>query len=764
MKRRQSNSKQMRKEPSQAFENALLGMCLCMLSLRCTFTESPVSRMSMLSFSLFDLSHSLVVSTVLLLVPGLWLLRGLLRGSLVYKSSGLEFGLGLFTVVAAISLAVAADKRAAVSELVMVISPILMCLLLVQVLDSPWKIRLVLAVIAALGLVTAFECADQFFTTNQATIQQYEEDPQTMLEPMGLETGSLDHFLFEHRLYSRGVNGFFTTRNSAGSFLLMAFVAALALCTETVTVQRKQAVTGVNSLVCIACATAILGALLLTKSKGAIAGCLLLIGGLAAFRRFRPTFRRHGLRLILGGIALAAIGSTVLVCYGLKHGRLPGGNSMLVRWQYWRATGQMIAEHPWLGIGAGNFAHYYHQYKAPEAIESVSDPHNLVLSLWAQYGPLGLIAVFALVVLPLKRLVSAFAVAPSPLSDPGRSSAKRRLYGYVFTISTFMLVVRPLLSSLAFSAPIVVLLTVLIHTLIFSVGLFFLNGLSLENCTGSQTDDPIFGIAPVLFCMVLSIGLANMTDFALFEPGVWTCFWTLMACLIALSSLANPACRRALDISRRAKLIAIPTLILCTCFFLSVAVLPVIHSAISISRSNTALSQGRPDQAHAHLFEAARRDRLTDAAWYRNGRMYLHQYDQAPENTQLLKQAKTCFTEALSCNPRNFKNYEKLSDTLTHLGAYEEAHQAASRAIELYPGYARLHFKWARLSERLSRMDQAIAGYEQAVFIENKFRVQFQSMYPDRQDLVYRLNLADYEQAQQRLTDLKNSTDRRLDP
>jgi uncharacterized membrane protein len=164
-------------QPSKALDNFLLGICLCILALRCTFTESPVSRMSMLSFSLFDLSHSLIVSSILLFALGLWLLRGLFRGQFAYKGSGLEFGLGLLAIVAVMSYVIAADKRAAISESVIAISPILMCLLLVQVLNSPLKIRLVLAVVAALGLVCAFECSDQFFYANQATIQQYEKNP-----------------------------------------------------------------------------------------------------------------------------------------------------------------------------------------------------------------------------------------------------------------------------------------------------------------------------------------------------------------------------------------------------------------------------------------------------------------------------------------------------------------------------------------------------------------------------------------------------------
>ena len=83
--------------------------------------------------------------------------------------------------------------------------------------------------------------------------------------------------------------------------------------------------------------------------------------------------------------------------------RLPGGNSMLVRWQYWAASAHMIADHRMTGVGPGNFADYYTHYKPAAALESVADPHNVLLSLMTQYGPLGLIGFLAMVFVPLWR-------------------------------------------------------------------------------------------------------------------------------------------------------------------------------------------------------------------------------------------------------------------------------------------------------------------------------------------------------------------------
>ena len=89
--------------------------------------------------------------------------------------------------------------------------------------------RLVLIVIVALGIVSAYQCAEQFFVSNAITIEQYEKDPNMLLGPLGIEPGTFQHFLFEHRLYSRGIRGFFTTSNSAASFAICASFAAIAL-------------------------------------------------------------------------------------------------------------------------------------------------------------------------------------------------------------------------------------------------------------------------------------------------------------------------------------------------------------------------------------------------------------------------------------------------------------------------------------------------------------------------------------------------------
>ncbi len=210
-------------------EYILLALCLCVIALRATFTEGPTMRPSTTPDNLGDSLYSLSVSAVLIFAFVLYLLLSFCSKRFLYRLTGIEVGLGLFCVAAVVAGFAASDKRSAITAVAVLLAPPLAAILLVQILDSPSKIKLVLAVIAALGVVSTYQCAEQFFVSNQVTIEQYEKSPQTFLEPLGIEPGTFQQFLFEHRLYTKGVHGFFTTSNSAGSFSLMASFAAIAL-------------------------------------------------------------------------------------------------------------------------------------------------------------------------------------------------------------------------------------------------------------------------------------------------------------------------------------------------------------------------------------------------------------------------------------------------------------------------------------------------------------------------------------------------------
>ena len=118
---------------------------------------------------------------------------------------------------------------------------------------------------------------------------------------------------------------------------------------------------------------------------------------------------------------------------------------MLVRWQYWRASAQMIADHPLTGVGPGNFAHNYPHYKPAAALESVADPHNFVLSILAQYGPLGLLGLLAMVLIPLGTSTMLASRDDTSQASPPSFSARRLTLTMLGVMIAALLLIRPIL-------------------------------------------------------------------------------------------------------------------------------------------------------------------------------------------------------------------------------------------------------------------------------------------------------------------------------
>jgi energy-coupling factor transporter transmembrane protein EcfT len=115
----------------------------------------------------------------------------------------------------------------------------------------------------------------------------------------------------------------------------------------------------------------VLSGLFLTQSKGGIGAFMLGVILLVLLLIFGKKIWKR--RRVVGIVALLVIvaGTGLVIAHGLHHGRLPGGTSMLVRWQYWESTAQMIRDHIFTGGGGGNYPEFYTHYKTPEASETV---------------------------------------------------------------------------------------------------------------------------------------------------------------------------------------------------------------------------------------------------------------------------------------------------------------------------------------------------------------------------------------------------------
>lgn len=443
------------------FEYFLFAMCLCVIAIRAVSIEGPIIQLANQPVNIGDSTFSLIISEILLFSFLSWLIFNFLGKRFLYRLTTLEIGLALFIIAAIISSCVAPNKRAAITTSVSLLAPIFMAILFIQILDSPAKIKFVLYTIVGVGLLSAGYCFIQFIWINPALLSDYRADPNVFLQKIGIEPGSFHQMLLEHSLYSNDIRGFFTTGNSAGSFALLTAFAAAALLIENLKNKRQEHRKLKIALSVIACCFIVFG-LVLTHSKGAIIATIFGATLFLIYFAASDWLFSHKKSVIIIFILCAMAVGSFAVWFGLTHDRLPGGNSMLVRWQYWQASAQMYADHPFAGVGPGNFAYFYSHYKPASAPETVSDPHNFLLSFLLQFGPLGLAGFLLMALTPL----AAAIFVPANQNSKNENGYPSKTVIAVLTCAILAFLFHNMIDFAIFEAPVWTVLWTLIACLI----------------------------------------------------------------------------------------------------------------------------------------------------------------------------------------------------------------------------------------------------------------------------------------------------------
>ena len=383
------------------FGRLLLAACLCVAVVRLVYLESINLQPTGKVFDFTDTVFSLTASGILVLLFVVWFVAAIWSRRFQYRPAAMELGVGVFLTAAVIAITAASNKRLAINTAVTTIAPMLTAIVLVQILSTRFRIRLLFRLITILAVISALYSATQLFFSNNILITQYENNPGSVLNSIGITANSFQHMLFEHSLYSRDVRSFFITGNSAGSFALLSLFLAAALFIEDFKNFKTGSVKLRRLLVSGVIIAACLFGLIASKSKGAMAATIISLLMFFLCFQFYDWLKKHKKIVLLACLLLMLLVAAGIVLYGLHHGTLPGGISMFVRWQYWQASIEMFADHPLTGVGPGNFAGYYPAYKTAAAVETIADPHNFLLSILAQYGPAGLIGFLLAACVPL---------------------------------------------------------------------------------------------------------------------------------------------------------------------------------------------------------------------------------------------------------------------------------------------------------------------------------------------------------------------------
>ena len=248
---------------------------------------------------------------------------------------------------------------------------------------------------------------------------------------------------YEKQAYLDAVTGTFVNRNTAGAYFGSCAVIWSVLLWERV---RREMPPGPldwraiperiysrrpkRVLIAAAMGFLCLVALFLTGSRAAAAISLLalLIAFVAFFRRHLPGWSGLGIAVAGGGavafLLLQLLGGAVNARLDLE------GLSDEGRWETYKATARMIADHPWFGTGQGTFSYAFPAYRSANVPAwGVWDmAHSTLLQLAAEMGVpvaaavgFGWLAVFWVLVLGIRnrrrdRLIPVAALAVATLA------------------------------------------------------------------------------------------------------------------------------------------------------------------------------------------------------------------------------------------------------------------------------------------------------------------------------------------------------------
>lgn len=222
--------------------------------------------------------------------------------------------------------------------------------------------------------------------------------------------GAPDHFAISGRFFR--AFGTFQQPNPFGGFMGMVWPVAAALAVTAFIGQWPGTKRHAGRLPGVAlgiCALLVGAAMVASWSRGAWLAAAVAIAGMAIV-----VSRRPGRALVLlGALAIAVvslnavallpasvsdrlIGFTSQFTGGdtdVRYLDLNGGSfATIERLAHWQAAEGMITDHPWFGVGFGNYEIAYPLYRTLYWVNGLGHAHNYYLNIWAETGVVGLAA------------------------------------------------------------------------------------------------------------------------------------------------------------------------------------------------------------------------------------------------------------------------------------------------------------------------------------------------------------------------------------
>lgn len=495
-------------------------------------------------------------ATLLAALVATWAIGAALRGSVELRHTWLGIGGVLFAAIALASALAAADRRAGLNGWIEQTSLIAACFAGVQLFASVRRRGLLPAALAALAGTLAVKGLWQVGFEIPARIADFEMYRGERLGHFGWDAGTPQARLIASRMRDPAPFGYFGLANAFASLLIVTTFCAAGLAADKLAAalrsrratksQRERGELHLPTLAAvIACVVSLAAAvvLVLTRSVGGVgAACVGVAAGAVAWRgrrRIAPRWRTAAVAVVL---VCAAAGGAV-VAYGAAADSLPS-RTLLVRWFYWSASGEILTDHPWLGVGPGNFPAAYLQVRRAAAEEAVKTPHNVAAHALVQYGVFGGLAYLGLLAGGLVLICRPRRNLAAPLSDsPGPLGTNARVLAASGVVAAAALLARLTIGRAADHAFLVVIDAAL--------PALVLGGLLAAACWAGESLPAGLLAAGGRTRTALAAGCAafvlhNMVTFSLWMGGPATVFWLALAAGLAWSGSR----RRFLDQAR----------------------------------------------------------------------------------------------------------------------------------------------------------------------------------------------------------------------
>jgi O-antigen ligase len=588
-----------------------------------------------------------------------------------------------------------------------------------QFIVTPRERRAVVAVMIALAVAVSgfglYHCVYEMPETRA----RYRADPDGEMRRADLwfPPGSPERKLFEDRLENTQPVATFALTNSLAAFLTPWLVMLAGVMAATVGGDSRRRNTTDDTpigdgcrllqhkrlLGMLVCLVPIAVCLLLTKSRSGYAA--VCVGALLVWLLGRERRVRIGWKL---PATLAAVLAAILcVAMAIEGAAVLGraSKSFGYRLQYWQSSLQMIADHPWVGCGPGNFQPAYMQYKLPEASEEIADPHNFFLEIWATAGTpaaLAFLAVLGFSVLGVRGQgpgarsegsetgdlrspsleiskspnSNPQSLIPNPSSDGWKHVLAGGIVGFLLAVPMGMLSAAPLGAvPVLLGLPLAAAAVALMH--------------------GWIRDGVLPRWLPGVCVIALLINLLAAGGIGF--PGIAGTFWLLLA--LTLDGR-----------HRRTWPMVAAWAALVVCLALSVACYFTAYRPVMKCQMELQFAEQEPDRAIAHIEAAAAADPLSSEPWRQMAAIAIEAWCKRPQNV-IFSRFLEAKDKALELSPNSAglwlaagdwmsRAYSKTDDHGNRLmpGAIQSAVESYRRAVQLYPNSALRRAKLAEAS------------------------------------------------------------------